>query len=173
MNCVFKYCSFFLIFLYSCSEPLDASKVEVKEMLLDVNSDEPLSLIVPAGAVEFPGADLEDMLGMYSVYSKKVRMEDFAIEIEFITLSGINLQEIVQEKLEEIKVDSDAFRLIKRNEDGFLFEKKEINGDLNYGFIKLKVFKNKYASIFPEPKPDGGSSLEEANYMLDILNRNL
>tara|TARA_Y100000589_G_scaffold222393_1_gene209937 strand:- start:132 stop:653 length:522 start_codon:yes stop_codon:yes gene_type:complete len=173
MNCVFKYCSFFLIFLYSCSEPLDASKVEVKEMLLDVNSDEPLSLIVPAGAVEFPGADLEDMLGMYSVYSKKVRMEDFAIEIEFITLSGINLQEIVQEKLEEIKVDSDAFRLIKRNEDGFLFEKKEINGDLNYGFIKLKVFKNKYASIFPEPKPDGNTSLEEANYMLDILNRNL
>jgi hypothetical protein len=54
-----------------------------------------------------------------------------------------------------------------------LFETKEINGDLNYGFIKLMVFKNKYASIFPEPKPDGNTSLEEVNYMLDILNRKL
>ena len=173
MKSVFKFSVVFSILLCSCSEPLDASKVEVNELVLDVDSEGPLALVVPVGSLEFPGAEPEDMLGMYSVYSKKVRAEDFAIEVEFITLSGVDKKEIVQEKLEEIKTDSDAFRLIKQFEDGFLFETQEINGDLNYGFIKLMVFKNKYASIFPEPKPDGNTSLEEVNYMLDILNRKL
>jgi hypothetical protein len=173
MKSVFKFSVVFSILLCSCSEPLDASKVEVQEIVLDANSDGPLNLVVPVGSLEFPGAELEDMLGMYSVYSKKVRAENFAIEVEFITLSGINKEEIVKEKLEGIKTDSDAFRLIERNEDWFLFETKEINGDLNYGFVKLMVFENKYASIFPEPKPDGNTSLEEAKYMLDILNRKL
>jgi hypothetical protein len=173
MKSVFKFSVVFSILLCSCSEPLDASKVEVQEIVLDANSGGPLNLVVPVGSLEFPGAELEDMLGMYSVYSKKVRAENFAIEVEFITLSGINKEEIVKEKLEGIKTDSDAFRLIERNEDWFLFETKEINGDLNYGFVKLMVFENKYASIFPEPKPDGNTSLEEAKYMLDILNRKL
>jgi hypothetical protein len=173
MKSFFKFSVVFSILLCSCSEPLDASKVEVQEIVLDANSGGPLNLVVPVGSLEFPGAELEDMLGMYSVYSKKVRAENFAIEVEFITLSGINKEEIVKEKLEGIKTDSDAFRLIERNEDWFLFETKEINGDLNYGFVKLMVFENKYASIFPEPKPDGNTSLEEAKYMLDILNRKL
>ena len=173
MKSVFKFSVVFSILLCSCSEPLDASKVEVNELVLDADSEDPLALVVPVGSSEFPGAEPEDMLGMYSVYSKKVRAADFAIEVEFITLSGVDKKEIVQEKLEEVKTDSEAFRLIKQFEDGFLFETKEINGDLNYGFIKLMVFKNKYASIFPEPKPDGNTSLEEVNYMLDILNRKL
>ena len=173
MKSVFKFGVVFFIILLSCSKPLDAAKIEVQELVLDADSDGPLLLVVPVGSLEFPGAAPEDMLGMYSVYSKKVRAEDFAIEVEFITLSGVDKKEIVQEKLEEIKTDWDSFRLIERFEDGFLFETKEINGDLNYGFVKLKVFKNKYASIFPEPKPDGNTSLEEATYMLDILNRNL
>ena len=173
MKSVFKFCAFFVIFLCSCSEPLDANKIEIQEIVLDVNSEEPLSLVVPSGATEFPGAEIEDMLGMYSVYSKKVRMDTFAIEVEFITLPVTSLKEIVQQKLEEIKIESDAFRLIKRSDDGFLYEKKEINGDLNYGFFKLRVFAKKYVSVFPEPKSDGNTSLEEANYMLDILNRNL
>ena len=173
MKSVFKFGAVFLIFLCSCSDPLDASKIEVNKLVLEADSEGPLSLVVPVGSLEFPGAEPEDMLGVYSVYSKKIRADDFAIEVEFITLSGVDKKEIVQEKLEEIKTDSEAFRLIKQFEDGFLFETKEINGDFNYGFIKLKVFKNKYASIFPEPKPDGNTSLEEASYMLDILNRSL
>ena len=171
MKRVFAVVVIFLVFFFSCSEPLDARKVESDKIVLDRDSEEPLEVMAPKGAVEFPGAESEDMLGLYTVYSRKVRAENFAVEVEFTTLSNVKEGEIVEEKLEEIKMDSDLFRVIKKRKDGFLFETKEINGDLNYGFLKLIVTKNKYAVISPEPKPDGNTSLEEATYMYDILNR--
>tara|TARA_B100000676_G_C18051921_1_gene831796 strand:+ start:292 stop:813 length:522 start_codon:yes stop_codon:yes gene_type:complete len=157
----------------SCSEPLDAEKIEVHKFLLDSESKDSIEIVVPKGAVEFPGAQPEDMLGLYTIYSKKVRLEDFAIEVEFITLSGVEQDDIVQEKLEEIKIESESFRLIKQQSDGFFFESKEINGDLNYSFIKIIVAKTKYAVVFPEPKPDGNTSMEEAKFMYDIINKQI
>ena len=167
--CIVFVVSLFMIF--SCSEPLDATKIEVEKMVLDLASTEPIEVNVPKGAFEFPGAEPEDMLGLYSIYSKKVRADNFAIEIEFTTLSGVDEKQIVKEKLGELKIDSDSFRLIKKRKDGFFYETKEINSDLSYGFLKLIVTNSKYAVIFPEPKPEGSISLEEANFMYDILNR--
>lgn len=172
MKRVFKVVIVLLLFFFSCAEPLDAKKIESEKLVLDIDSGEPLEIVVPKGAVEFPGANPENMLGLYTIYSKKVRAENFAIEVEFTTLSNVVAEEIVDEKLEEIKLESDLFRVIKKRKDGFLYETKEINGDLNYGFLKLIVTKKKYAVIFPEPKPEGNTSLEEANYMYEILNRN-
>ena len=173
MEKIFKFFAVPLLLFFSCSEPLDATKIEIQKMVLDFASGEPIELIVPKGTIEFPGAEPEDMLGLYTIYSKKVRAENFAVELEFTTLSGVEQEEIVEEKLGDIKTDSDSFRLLKKRKDGFLYEHKEINGNLNYGFIKLIVTKNKYVIIFPEPKPEGNISLEEANFMYDILNRNL
>ncbi len=172
MKRVFEVVLVVLVFFFSCSEPLDARKVESHKIVLDFDSGEPVEVMAPKGAVESPGAEPEDMLGLYTVYSRKVRAENFAVEVEFTTLSNVEEKEIVEEKLEEIKTESDLFRVINKRKDGFLYETKEINGDLNYGFLKLIVTKNKYAVIFPEPKPEGNTSLEEAIYMYDVLNRN-
>ena len=172
MKRLFEVVLVVLVFFFSCSEPLDAKKTDSHKIVLDADSGEPLEIMAPKGAIEFPGANPEDMLGLYTIYSKKVRAENFAIEVEFTTLSNVEVKEIVEEKLEEIKLESDLFRVITKRKDGFLYETKEINGDLNYGFLKLIVTKKKYAVIFPEPKPEGNTSLEEANYMYEILNRN-
>ena len=169
MKRVFEVVLVVLVFFFSCSEPLDARKVESHKIVLDFDSGEPVEVMAPKGAVESPGAEPEDMLGLYTVYSRKVRAENFAVEVEFTTLSNVEEKEIVEEKLEEIKTDSDLFRVINKRRDGFLYETKEINGDLNYGFLKLIVTKNKYAVIFPEPKPEGNTSLEEAIYMYDVF----
>lgn len=161
-----------LVMIFSCSEPLDASKIEIQKMVLDSASTEPVEVNVPKGAFEFPGAEPEDMLGLYSIYSKKVRADNFAIEVEFTTLSDVDKEQILEEKLEKLKFNSDSFRLIKKTKDGFFYETKEINGDFSYGFVKLIVTDSKYAVIFPEPTPEGNISLEEASFMYDILNRN-
>ena len=70
--------------------------------------------------MSFLGAEPEDMLGLYTVYSRKVRAENFAVEVEFTTLSNVKEGEIVEEKLEEIRMDSDLFRVIKKEKTVFI-----------------------------------------------------
>ena len=160
------------IFLSSCSAPLDAGSVETEKMKIDGEDNDPIEISVPKGAKEFPGAEPEDMLGMFTVYSKKVRTEEnFALEIEFNTTPGTTVAEAISEKGDEIKAESNFSKVIEEKEDGFFYESKEINGQLNYSFIKAIVTPNKYAIVFPEPKSYGVRSIEEAKFMYEIVNK--
>lgn len=160
-----------VLLLSACSAPLDASKIKTQKMKIDGADNDPIEITVPVGAKEFPGAEPEDMLGMFSLYSKKVRTEDFALEIEFTTMPDMSMQEVLDEKGGDVKSESNFSKIIEKREDGFLYESKEINGDLNYSFIKAIVKENKFAVVFPEPSSDGNTSLEEAKYMYQIVNQ--
>lgn len=161
-----------LAFVFSaCSAPLDASKVKTNKMEIDGSDKDPIHITVPIGSKEFIGSEPEDMLGMFTLYSKKIRTQDFALEIEFTTIPNMSVKEVLEEKGGGVKSESNFNRVIEEIEDGFLYESKEINGDLNYSFIKAIVTDSKYAVVFPEPKADGNTSLEEAKYMFEILNK--
>lgn len=172
MKKAFQILGAITIFLSSCSAPLDASKVETEKMKIDGEDNDPIEITVPKGAKEFPGAAPEDMLGMFTLYSKKVREgESFAIEIEFNTTPGMTVKEVLEEKGGEIKSESNFSKIVEEREDGFLYESKEISGKLNYGFIKAIVTSSKYAVMLSEPKSYGFRSLEEAQYMYQIVNK--
>ena len=64
MKRVFEVVLVVLVFFFSCSEPLDARKVESHKIVLDFDSGEPVEVMAPKGAVESPGAEPEDMLGV-------------------------------------------------------------------------------------------------------------
>lgn len=153
----------------SCAEPLDALKVE-KESLDLSDFDTPIQITVPKGTKALKGAEPEDMLGMFTIFSTKVKGANFALEVTCTTMGGMTLAEVLEEKGGELKDESGFVKTIEVNEDGFLFESKEINGDLNYSFIKLFVTEDAYMVVSPEPKSDGNTSLEEAKFMYSILN---
>ncbi len=160
------------ILLSSCSEPLDASKVE-KEKLNLSDFDTPIEINVLKGSKASKGAEPEDMLGMFSIFSTKVNGgedNEFSVEVTCTTMPGMTLQEVLDEKGGELKAETGFTKVVEEQEDGFLFERKEINGDLNYSFIKVFVTDDLYVIVSPEPKAEGNTSLEEATFMYSILN---
>lgn len=164
--------SIIAIVFSSCSEPLDASKVE-KEKLNLSEFDTPIEINVLKGAKASKGAEPEDMLGMFSIFSTKVKGgedNEFAIEVTCTTMPGMTLDEVLAEKGGELKAESGFTKLVEEKPDGFLFERKEINDELNYSFIKVFVTDDLYVIVAPEPKAEGNTTLEEAKFMYNILN---
>lgn len=161
-----------LVFIIAaCSEPLDASNVKVQK--IDLSSiDIPVKLHVPDFATVNPNGEPEDMLGLYSILSGNVKAENFSVEVTCFTMADSNLEEVLEEAGNEIKAESGFEKTIQQREDGFLFQSTEINGDLNFSFIKVIVTPEAYVVVSPEPKSDGNTTQEEAQYMYDILNKN-
>ena len=48
MKRAFAVVVIFLVFFFSCSEPLDAGKVESDKIVLDRDSEEPLEVVAPS-----------------------------------------------------------------------------------------------------------------------------
>ena len=162
----------FTAFLFSaCSSGVpDSSSVEKEKINLS-DFGTPIELSVLKGSKAIKGAEPEDMLGMYSIFSTKVKApEHFAVEVICTTLPGMTLKEVLNEKGGEIKMESGFSKILEENRDGFFFETKEINGDFNYSFIKVFVTEDAYMIVSPEPKSDGNTTMEEAKFMYDILN---
>ena len=160
-----------VLILGACSVPLDASKVKVRK--IDLSSiDMPVKLNVPDFATVTSTGQPEDMLGLYSILSGNVKAENFSVEITCFTMTDSNLEEVLDEAGNEIKAESGFEKIIQQREDGFLFQSTEINGDPNFSFIKVIVTPEVYVVVSPEPKSDGNTTQEEAQYMYDILNKN-
>jgi hypothetical protein len=160
-----------LFIIGACSAPLDATKVKVEKIDLSA-IDIPVKLNAPDLAKANSNGEPEDMLGLYSIVSGNVKAENFSIEVTCFTMAGSNLEEVLEEAGNEIKAESGFEKIIQQREDGFLFQSTEINGDPNFSFIKVIVIPEDYIVVSPEPKSDGNTTREEAQYMYDILNKN-
>lgn len=160
------------ILLFSCSEPLDASKVE-KEKLNLLEFDTPIEVNVLKGSKASVAAEPEDMLGMYSIFSTKViggEEKEFSVEVTCTTMPGMTMEEVLAEKTGELKAETGFSKVVQEDADGFLFERNEINDEMNYSFIKVFVTDELYVVVSPEPKAEGNTTLDEAKFMYEILN---
>lgn len=159
-----------VLFTVACSAPLDGKTVEV--MKLDLNEHKiPLILNAPSQSKVESGMEPEDVMGLYTIFSKKVKAENFTLEVTCQTLTDMSLEEAKAEVQPEIKTTKGFEKIIEENENGFLYERTEINGDKNYSFNLVFATPDCFMVLEPEPKSDGNTSLEEAQYMFDILTR--
>lgn len=158
------------LLIMSCGNSLDASKVGKRKTDL-TDSGCPITLSIPA----YPGiitavSETTDML-LYKEFSINIRNEvDFDIEIFCSTLEYENKLELLEEQLNAVKNEEGFQKIVVSNNDGFLYVKKEVNGDDNYNFIKVITYEGGHAVINPSPATDGSLSLEKAQYIFDIIN---
>ncbi|MBL56975.1 MAG: hypothetical protein CMP61_07310 [Flavobacteriales bacterium] len=159
-----------LIFSRCTSEKLDAASAE-KESLELSSFNMPITLNVLKGAKASEGAEPEDMLGMYTIFSTRIfASEHFSLEVTATTIPGSTLDEVLAEKKGELQTESGFSKILAEKNDGFLYETKEINGELNYSFLKVFITENAYFIVTPQPKTDGNTSKDEAFFMFNILN---
>lgn len=158
------------VVLSSCSAPLDGKSVAVEKLNLTEHNI-PLEVNVPKGIEVKEGMAPEDILGMYSIFSKKLSGEAFHVEVTCQTLTDMTLEDAKAEVQPEIKSTEGFEKVIEENENGFLYSRTEINGDKNYAFNLVFATPECFVVLTPEPKSDGNTTLEEAQYMFDILNR--
>lgn len=163
--------SFLIIIGVACSTSFDG-KTDAVELLKIEGA--PFSISVPEGASKYYSSDVEDILGMYTLQTHKIKGAEgvpFNIEVTYTTLTDLSLEEAISEIATPIKSDDGFVRVVDSVANGCLYERKEINGELNYSFYKIQVDPAGYIAVRPEPKADGNTSLEEAQYMFNIVNR--
>lgn len=164
------FCSL-IVFVVACSVSFDGKTDPVTEVSISGTS---FLINAPEGASVYYSSEVEDMLGMYTFQTHKIKgSEDhpFHIEVTHTTLTDLGLKGALSEVAQPIKSDDGFVRVVDSVANGCLYERKEINGEFNYSFYYVKADSTGYIAVRPEPKSDGNTTLEEAQYMFDIVNR--
>lgn len=159
------------LLLVSCGEPLDASKVETQQYnLAEFNA--PIDITIPkTDNVAVTATEVEDML-VYETFTITLNTDEhFAVELACSTLDEGDMNAILAEQKTQVTAEAGFEKIIELKPDGFLFLKTEINGDENYGFVKVIKYNGGFAIASPKPAADGSLSLEKTQYIFDILNK--